>query len=350
LNRHKLCAVVVAALAGGSVLLGTAGAAVGATAASGCRPGSGRDLAGQHLTSSEVSGFAPGALRCADLAGADLSGLSLAQVDLTGALLRDANLQHADLTQATLSRADLSGANLSGATMIQVTAHGTRLVGADLAGVDFTQADLTGADLSGANLSGTSFDQATLTGANFKGATGVPPYSLYLLIAAGVIFVLLALGSVRRATRAVRRQARQGNPLAAARRPAGLLIRGLVGAFLIAIGFHLFAGGLIDQIVSASGPPLAQTCNAGPLCTVGVAGGFLGLFIGVPILILGIAVHAVRSSAGRALPATGMSFSPASPAGFYQQPTPPGQFNTYQQPAPGPYQQDPFSPYPPAGQ
>jgi len=340
----------VAALAGGAVLLGAAVAADGATAAGGCRPGSGRDLAGQHLTGSQVSGFAPGFLRCADLARADLSGLSLAQIDLTGALLRDANLRHADLTQATLSRADLSGADLSGATMIQVTAHGTRLAGADLTGADLTQADLTGADLSGANLSGTSFAQATLTGATFKGATGVPPWSLYLLIGAGAIFVLLVLGSVRRAARAIRGQGGPGSPLAAARRPAGLLVRGLTGAFLIAIGFHLFAGGLIDQIVSASGPPLAQTCNAGPLCAVGVAGGFLGLFIGLPVLIAGIVVRAARSSARRELPAAAVSFSAAGPFGPYPQPAPPGQFGPYPQPAPGPYQQDPFSPYRSPGQ
>jgi len=276
--------------------------------------------------------------------------LNLAQMDLNGALLRDANLRHADLTQATLNRADLSGADLSGATMIQVTAHGARLAGADLTGADLTQADLTGADLSGANLSGTSFAQATLTGASFKGATGVPPWSLYLLIAASAIFVLLVLGSVRRATRAIRGQGGPGYSLATGRRPAGVLIRGLIGAFLIAIGFHLFAGGLIDQIVSASGPLLAQTCNAGPLCAVGVAGGFLGLFIGLPILIAGIAVRAARSSARGALPATAVSFSPASPFGLYQQPALPGQFNPYQKPVPGPYQQGPFNPYPPADQ
>lgn len=327
------------------MLLGAV-AADGATAAGGCQPGSGRDLAGQHLTVLQVSGFAPGALRCANLAGADLSGLSLAQADLTGALLRNANLQHTDLTQATLSGADLSGANLSGATMIQVTAHGTRLVGANLSGADLTQADLTGANLSRANLSGASFSQATLTGANFKGATGVPPWSLYLLIAAGVIFVPLAFGSIRRAARAVRGQ---GGQLAAARRPAGLLIRGLLGAFMIAIGFHLFAGGLIDEIVSAAGPPLGQTCT-GPLCTVGVASGFLGLFIGLPILIVGFIVRAVRSSAGKAMPATAGAFTAAGPAGFFQQPTPPGQFNPYQQPAPGSYQQDPISPFRPADQ
>jgi Pentapeptide repeats (8 copies) len=56
---------------------------MGATAAS-CTPGSGPDLAGRHLTSSDLSSYSSG-LQCANLTGADLSGLSLAQVNFAGA-------------------------------------------------------------------------------------------------------------------------------------------------------------------------------------------------------------------------------------------------------------------------
>jgi hypothetical protein len=72
------------------------------------------------------------------------------------------------------------------------------------------------------------------------------------------------------------------------------LARGLVGSLVVALGFHLFLGGLADEVVSSFGPPLAQTCSAGALCTVGVASGFLGLFSGVFVIIAGFAVWRVR--------------------------------------------------------
>ena len=207
--------------------------------------------------------------------------------------MRDANLQGADLSQATLDRADLSGANLSNAQMIQVSARDAKLVGAQLAHADFTQADLTGADLAKANLSGTTFTQATLDQANFAGATGVPPYSLYLLIAAGIILTLLIAGSIRKGRRVLRLN-RQNMPSFAMSRTGIALARGVAGSLAVALGFHLFLGGLADEIVSASGPPLAQTCSAGALCTVGVASGFFGLFCGVFVIIAGFAVRRVR--------------------------------------------------------
>src|SRR5579862_998692 len=128
------------AAAGGLVaavfLTGSTAVAVGAATAS-CTPGSGPNLAGRHLTSSDLSSYSSG-LQCANLTGADLSGLSLVQVDFTGAVMRDANLQGADLGQATLDQADLSGANLSYAQMIQTSAPYAKLVGSDLSHADFT--------------------------------------------------------------------------------------------------------------------------------------------------------------------------------------------------------------------
>jgi uncharacterized protein YjbI with pentapeptide repeats len=285
-GRRRALAAVSGLVAAVFLTAGTA-AAVGATTAS-CTPGSGPDLAGRHLTSGDLSSYSSG-LQCANLTGADLSGLSLAQVDFTGAVMRDANLQGADLSQATLDQADLSGANLSNAQMVQASAQYAKLVGADLASADFTQADLTGADLARANLSGTTFSQATLNQANFAGVTGVPPYSLYLLIVAGIILTLLIAGSIRRGRRALRlnRQAMSGLAMS---RTGITLARGLVGSLVVALGFHLFLGGLADEVVSSFGPPLAQTCSAGALCTVGVASGFLGLFGGVLVIIVGFAV------------------------------------------------------------
>src|SRR5580658_4649622 len=114
-----------------TVIMTTTWALAAPGSAGGCKPGSGPQLAGRHLSEATVSGYTPGYLRCANLTGADLAGLSLGQVDFTGAILRDADLDHADLTQATLNQANLSGANLSDATMLQVEARQAKLVGAN---------------------------------------------------------------------------------------------------------------------------------------------------------------------------------------------------------------------------
>lgn len=305
--RRRTALATVGSLVAAVFLTASTATAMGATTAS-CTPGSGPDLAGKHLTSSDLSSYSSG-LQCANLTGADLSGLSLAQVDFTGAVMRNANLQHADLTQATLDQADLSGANLSNAQLTQVSAKSAKLAGAELAHADFTQADLSGADLAKANLSGTTFTQATLDQANFAGATGVPPYSLYLLAVAGIILALLILGSIRKSSR-ILRLSRQNMANFAMSRTGITLTRGLVGSLVVALGFHLFLGGLIDEIASASGPPVAQTCSAGALCTVGVASGFLGLFGGVFVIIAGFALRRVRYPAPSF---TGMSGGPMGP-------------------------------------
>lgn len=281
---------MAAGLGGAAALVAITGSAA-AVAGPSCQPGSGKQLAGQQLTGSEVSSYQPGALRCANLAGANLSGLSLGQVDFTGANLRNADLRHADLTQATLNFADLSGANLTDATMIQVEAKQAKMTGADLSGVDLTQADLTGADLSRTKLGGASFTQATLDQTTFTGATGIPPWNLYVLIAAAVIFVLLTSGSVRRTMRTTRNAGGFAFANAAGNRSGSQLVRGLIGSLLAAIGVSLFAGGLLGEILSADGPPVTQTC-VGALCKVGVASGFVGLFGGVFVAIAGFAIRA----------------------------------------------------------
>lgn len=309
-NTGRFARLIAAAGLGGAAVLGAIAGSAAVTAGPGCQPGSGKQLAGQHLTSSEVSSFQPGELRCANLAGADLSGLSLGQVDFTGAILRNADLQHADLTQATLDFADLSGANLTDATMIQVVARQAKLAGADLSGVDLTQADLTGANLSKTKLSGTSFTQATIDHTTFTGATGIPPWNLYVLIVAVVIFALLVMGTVRRSVRSTRNAGGFAFANASGNRPGSLLVRGLIGSFLVALGFSLFIGGLLGEILSAGGPPVTQTC-VGALCKAGVASGFFGLFGGVFIVIIGFAIRA--SGRRSTQPA---SFGPTVPGGF----------------------------------
>ena len=275
---------------GGLAAAMTIAGSTAAVTAGGCQPGSGPNLAGRHLTSGDLSSYQTSGLRCANLTGADLSGLSLIQVDFTGAVLRNANLQHADLTQATLDDADLSGANLTDAKMGQVSAKDAKMVGANLSGVDLTQADLTGADLSKTNLSGTQFTQATLDHTTFTGATGVPPYSLYVSIVAGIILVLLLLGAVRRSSRSIRSAGGFGYSNATGSRPAGLLVRGLLGSVIVALGFNLAIGGFLGMMVGAFGPPVTQTCT-GPLCTVGVSSGFIGIFGGVVVIIVGFIVR-----------------------------------------------------------
>ncbi len=231
-----------------AALTGATGLALATTAAAaasaGCQPGSGPDLAGQHISDSQLSGFQPGHLRCANLTGADLSGLSLIQVDFTGAILRNADLRHCDMGQATLTGADLSGANLTDADLTQVSAQEAKLIGANLTGASFIQADLTGADLSKANLSGATFDQATLTGTNFAHATGVAPWYLFIGIAALLFFILLAFLSLRRMRRRI----------LAGRNPVVIVGAGLLGSLLVAIGFNLTIGGFIGEILSAAGP------------------------------------------------------------------------------------------------
>jgi hypothetical protein len=308
--------------------VGAWGTAMAQTADTSCQPGSGPHLAGKSLTSSEVSSYTPGHLRCADLSGADLNGLSLIQVDLTGAILRNANLQHTDLTQATLDGTDLSHANLSNAKLDQASAHNANFTGANLTGASMVQTDLTGASLNGASLGGVSFTEATLTGTTFTGATGVTPWSFYLLIASGLLFLLLALGTISRA-----------------RRPGGprSVILALLGGLVAAFGFHLFAGGLIGQFVGGFGAPVTQTCT-GPLCTVGVGSGIVGVFAGVVVLLIGLGMRRSRGVPSTAGATTG-PFVGARYGGSAAVPYGGSAAGPYGGAAAGPYGGGPAGPY-----
>jgi hypothetical protein len=175
---------------------------------------------------------------------------------------------------------------------------------------------LTGANLSHANLTGATFTQATLDRVTWTGVMGIPPYSKYLLIATAVIFALLVLGSIRQrlSSTPIRRKDFGSAKTIRGRGPVSL-VRGIIGAFIAALGFHLFAGGLIGQIASAFGPPVTQTCS-GPQCAVGVSSGVVGLVIGIIVLPFGMGVRNGRSRFRQPRASSGAWISPAD-AGTY---------------------------------
>jgi hypothetical protein len=193
----------------------------------------------------------------ANLSGANLSDAKLGQAYANHATFSGANLTGADLTQAELTGANFTGANLSHASLIQATA--------------------TGANFAHARLTSTDFTQAEIGNATFTGVKGLLPLSNYLLLGAVVIFVLLALSTIAGRLRGMRTfgGGAFGNA-AVVRRPVRV-VRGLIGAFVVALGFHLFLGGLGGTILSAAGPPVTATCSSGIVCTVGVSSGFVGI-------------------------------------------------------------------------
>jgi uncharacterized protein YjbI with pentapeptide repeats len=336
-------------------------APAGATTPS-CQPGTGARLAGKHVHERALQ--KTNGLQCADLRNADLTGLDLTQVslagalatganfsnvhlgqgDLSGAKLAGANLSGADLTQATLTGADFTGANLAHAQLIQAEADNTNWTGADLSDVDASQAELQNAIFDNAKLGGADFTQADLSGTNFNSARGLTPWSLYVGIAAGVIFLLFAGLSLRKA---MGRRGRTAEPTPAPgepavvdgkyvgesyqsiwnRPPAGstvqlakpvasaqpsmamgafnpinppasstrgfgaTLVIGLLGSLIVAFGFHLFLGGMVGTFSFAFDTLATATCS-GPQCSVGVGSGEFGLIVGVFVVIAGFFVRA----------------------------------------------------------
>jgi hypothetical protein len=261
-----------------------------------------------------VSTFPPGHLRCANLTGADLAGLSLSQVDFTGAILRGADLDDADLTQAVLNRANLTGADLAGATLLQVEARAAKLVKSNLSGADLTQADLTDANLSGANLSGVTWDETTIDHTKFTGARGIPPWGLYVGVVAALIGLLLIWASLRRGLRLTRRARGLGYSNSTGSAAGLVLARGIAGSVLTAIGINLCLGGFVGEIVSASGPPVDQTCS-GALCLASVSSGVIGIVGGVAVLIVGLLLRRQKENAPPAVATPNWSGGPFAGTG-----------------------------------
>jgi len=71
-----------------------------------------------------------------------------------------------------------------------------------------------------------------------------------------------------------------------------MLISGLIGAIVVAAGFHIFAGGVLNQVVSSFGPPLSQVCT-GALCKVGAAASTTGIAVGAVIAIVGLVIRRI---------------------------------------------------------
>jgi uncharacterized protein YjbI with pentapeptide repeats len=270
-----------------ALCVGGAGATIGD--APPCEPGSGPNLTHTDVSAKDLQ--APADVRCADLAGAylkgldmtqdelaganlqgaDLQGAELGQADLAGANLKGANLEGADLVQTTLTSANLDGADISHSKLIQLTGNSASFVGANLTGDDLTQAELHDADFDHAKLGGTDFTQASIGGATFHGATGITNWSLYIAILAGVVLVLLLWGARRALTRGGAKD----------------LVLGLLGVGGVALGVHLFFGGVAGA-VGQFGAPIRQTCSTGPLCSVGVEFGPFGIFLGIFAIIAGV--------------------------------------------------------------
>ena len=367
-RRARLTAIAVSGGMAATVALAAGSAALAASASpAGCQPGSGRNLTGTQFTNASIQSKTftdPGYFRCANLTGDNLSGLTLDQKDFTGALLRNANLSGASMIQVTLTGAVLTGANLTGAQMGQVTAQGADFAGANLSHADLTQAEIQNANFTSANLtgaglgqatatnanfakatlSGTDFTQAELGGANFKGAKGILPYAEYLGIFTAVILVWMLARSFS-GRRGGRRAARQSSSNATVVRKQAGLARRLIGAVMIALGLQAFIGGLLGSILSATGPPIAQVCTPGPLCTVGVNSGFAGIFAGMLVLLLGFGIRlggrsrSVSGTSGMFNQMAGLNQAGGFQGGFIQ----PGNFNQPGQPGgfnqPGGYNQ-----------
>ncbi|MGD0561271.1 MAG: hypothetical protein ABSA93_40645 [Streptosporangiaceae bacterium] len=58
----------------------------------------------------------------------------------------------------------------------------------------------------------------------------------------------------------------------------------LVGCLLLAFGFRLFAGGVVDQVIAQTAAAANGACVGEP-CAVGVDSGFLGLVSGIVVML-----------------------------------------------------------------
>ena len=69
------------------------------------------------------------------------------------------------------------------------------------------------------------------------------------------------------------------------------LVLGLLGAALVAFGAHLFVGGILGQVTSPFDSLVITACS-GPQCSVGIASGTLGIFVGIFAALAGFAARA----------------------------------------------------------
>jgi hypothetical protein len=143
-----------------------------------------------------------------------------------------------------------------------------------------------------------------------------------------VVFVLLVATALRR------------------RRAIPRFLLSIPGSVVVALGLHMFVGGVVGDALTTTSPQQLAGCS-GPQCGLGLTGGFWVTFFGLPVVLSGFVVRAValglpgrinRRFAGGSGPlGTGLLGGPTgAPYGTY--------------PAP-PYGTGPGAPYPggPAG-
>jgi len=270
---------------------------------------------------------------------ADLSYAKMGQAEAPGAQFHGADLSHADLGQANLVGADLSGATLTGTSFAEAElgqatftgakglrpwsmylllataavfvllllgtvtriARTARLRALGIGGPGFGTFQLPGQRMGGFQTPGNQgspmggFAGSPMGGmpgpqmggmpgqpmggmsGPSMGGFGGPPAPGFP--GPGMAGGFGGQGSMR--------------PYARSRRSLPVIaICGLIGAIVVAAGFHLFAGSLLNQVVSSLGPPLAQVCT-GALCKVGVAGSVSGIIAGAVIAIVGFGIRRV---------------------------------------------------------
>jgi uncharacterized protein YjbI with pentapeptide repeats len=262
---------------------------------------------------------------------ADLSYAKMGQVQAPGAHFHGADLSHADLGQADLVGADLSGATLTGTSFVEAElgqatftgakglrpwstylllataavfvllllgtvtriARTARLRALGIGGPGFGTFQMPGQGMQGFQMPGSPGPaMGGFAGSPMGGMAGSPAGGMAGPSMGGFQgppvpgFPGPGMAGRFGAPYGMRRYARSKRSLTA------IAICGLIGAAVVAAGFHLFAGGLLNQVVSSFGPPLAQVC-AGSLCKVGVAGSTTGIIAGAVIAIVGFGIRRV---------------------------------------------------------
>ncbi len=311
------------------------------------------DFTGANMRSANLqdADLTQATLSQADLTGANLSGATMTQVTARGTTFTDADLSYAKMGQAEAPGAHFQGANLSHADLDQADLLRADLTGTTLTGTSFVQAELGQATFTGAKgLRPWSMYLLLATAAVFVllllGTAGrmVRTVRLRTLGIGGPGFgnfqmpgqSMGGFGFPGQGTGGIQMPGSQGQAMGGfsgppmggmpgpsmggfqgppapgfpgmagafggamtsrryrrSQRPLPVIaICGLIGAIVVAAGFHLFAGGLLNQVVSSLGPPLDQVCT-GSLCKVGVAAGPTAIVIGAVVAIVGLGVRRV---------------------------------------------------------
>ena len=311
------------------------------------------DFTGANMRSANLTGadLTQATLSHADLSGANLSRATMIQVTAHGTTFTGADLSYAKMGQAEAADAQFHGADLSHADLGQANLVGADLSGTTLTGTSFVETELGQATFKGAKglrpwstylllatagvfvllLLGTATRIARTARVRAMGFGG-PGVGTFQMPGQGMAGFQMP-GSPGAPTGGFAGSPMGGMPgspmggmpgpamggfagspvpgfggpglaggyagppslrrYARSRRSLTLTaIFGVIGAIVVAVGFHVLAGGLLNQVVSSFGPPLAQLCT-GALCKVGVAGTTTGIIAGAVIAIVGFGLRRV---------------------------------------------------------